>query len=290
MATLKLTYYPDITQKQTAEDVRGAILVFAESLATELSADLGTKIVVEVAPVQSVIEQYEHILQGESHVALMRPVAYIFAHHRDKRILPACVAHRPIDGKVGTTYFAQLYARRDLGISSLADLARGSAGIHTIAYGDRFSTSNFLIPASMLRLQAEVHPFLYFKRVVFAGGHDFAAEAVYRGDADIGAGHDGVIKILSEEFPDAEKRIVRLAREDIHSDPVVVHSGILPEPVSLQTIQRACTAVAKTEPVKAALDLFWGWAKDLGPTEHANYASIERAIEALHLTEADMLN
>jgi ABC-type phosphate/phosphonate transport system substrate-binding protein len=289
MTTLTLTYYPDITQKQTAEDVRSAIVVFADSLAAQLSADLGTEIAVEVAPVQSVIEQYEHILRGESHIALMRPVAYVFAHKRDEQILPACVAYRLIDGKVGTTYFAQLYARRDLEISSLADLVRRSAGTLTIAYGDRFSTSNFLIPASTLRLQARIHPFLFFKRVVFTGGHDLAAEAVYQGDADIGAGHDGVIKILSEEFPDAENRIVRLAREDIHSDPVVVHAGILPEPVSLRTIQQACTAVAKTEPVKAALDLFWGWAKDLGPTEHANYASIERAIEALHLTEADML-
>ena len=239
---------------------------------------------------QPVTEQYRHILHRESHIALMKPVTYVFAHQVDKRILPACVAYRPIDGKVGITYFAQLYARRDLGINSLDDHARRRTGIHTIAYGDRFSTSNFLIPASMFRRQAQVHPFLFFKRVVFAGGHDLAAEAVYQGDADIDAGHDGIIKILNQTYPDAEQRIVRLAREDIHSDPVVVRSGILPEPVSLRSIQQACTKVAKTEPVKETLDLFWGWVKDLGPTEHANYASIECALEALHLTEADALS
>jgi ABC-type phosphate/phosphonate transport system substrate-binding protein len=134
-----------------------------------------------------------------------------------------------------------------------------------------------------------VHPFLFFKKVVFAGGHDLAAEMVYRGDADVGAGHDGVIKILAQQFPDAEQKLVRIAKENIHSDPVVVHTGILPAPVTLAAIQSAATKVAKTAPVQQALDLFWGWVKDLGPTEHANYASIERALAALHLEESDML-
>lgn len=290
MTDLRLTYYPDITQKQPAEEVRRAVEVFADALSTQLSSDLGSSIRIHVPDVMTVTEQYESILRGDDHIALMKPVAYVFAHERNPDILPACVAYRPIDGKVGTTYYSQLYAHRDLGINSLEDLAAAEPGRLTIAYGDRFSTSNFLIPAGVLREKADLHPFLFFKKTIFAGGHDLAAEAVYHGDADVGAGHDGVIKILGEQFDDASEVLVQIAREDIHSDPVAVHSGILPHPVTFESIQSASTKVAKTEPVQKALDLFWGWVKDLGPTEHSNYASIERALQVLHLTEEDMLN
>ena len=286
---MRLTYYPDITQGQPAERVREEVEVFAAALADQLGSDLGTPVTIEVPDVMTVPEQYDDMLAGRSALGLLKPVAYVFAHRRDARIVPACVAHRPIDGVVGTFYFGQVYTRRDTGITSLDQLDAGRAGQLTIAYGDRFSTSNFLIPANVLRRQAGVHPFAYFKRVEFAGGHDLAAEAVYEGRADLGAGHDGVITILAETRPDATERLVRLGKENIHSDPVVVHTGALPEPVTLESIQDACVKVAALPEVQAALDLFWGWVKGLSPTVHENYASIEEALAGLHLEEADML-
>ena len=289
MPRLTLSYYPDITQKQTPDAVRNAVIVFADALARQLTGDLGSAVAIDVLPVMSVPEQYKAMLAGTTHIGLLKPVAYVFAHRRHEEILPACVANRPIDGVVGTFYFGQLYARRDLGITSIADLASRPAGTLRIAYGDRFSTSNFLIPAAIMRRVAGLHPFLFFRDVLFAGGHDLAAEAVYHGRADIGAGHDGVIKILSEQFPDAGEKLVSIAHENIHSDPVVVHTGILPPPVTMVAIQSAATKVAKTPEVQRALDLFWGWVKDLSPTEHANYASIEAALNALSLGEADMV-
>lgn len=289
MATIRLTYYPDITQGQAAERVRREVEVFAAALAGQLSTDLGTSVTVEVPEVLEVPAQFRDIVDGRSAIALLKPVTYIFAHRRDARIVPACVAHRPIDGKVGTSYFGQVYTRRDTGITSLDQLDANRAGTLAMAYGDRFSTSNFLIPANILRREAGIHPFLYFARTEFFGGHDRAAEAVYDGRADIGAGHDGVITILAQTRPDAADKLVRLGREDIHSDPVVVHTGVLPEPITLESIQEACVKVAKTPEVQAALDLFWGWVKDLSPTRHENYASIEAALAGLHLDEADML-
>lgn len=286
---MRLTYYPDITQGQPDDRVREEVVVFADALAAQLTADLGTPITIEVPPVMEVPEQFEDIVVGGSAIALLKPVAYIFAHRRDERILPACVAHRPIEGKVGTFYYGQVYTRKDTGITSLDDLNSSRAGTLTMAYGDRFSTSNFLIPANILRRQADVHPFLYFKRTDFTGGHDLAAEAVFQGQADLGAGHDGAITILAEKYPEAAEQMVQLGRENIHSDPVVVNAGVLPEPVTMDAIQQACVKVAKTAPVQQALDLFWGWVKDLSPTEHENYSSIEDALSALHLTERDML-
>lgn len=287
--TLQMTYYPDITQKQPANKVRDAVVVFANSLATELTQELSKDIAVQVAPVMSVPDQFRDILEGRSAIALMKPVAYVFAHLRNSRIVPACVAHRPIDGNVGTSYFAQVYAHRDTGLSSLADLLALGGGRLRMAYGDRFSTSNFLIPAAMLA-KAGIHPFLHFVSTTFTGGHDLAAEEVFFGRAEVGAGHDGVIKILAQTHPEAENILVRLSREDIHSDPVVVNTEALPEGVTLAHIQGACERVAKQKLVQSALDLFWGWVKDLSATRHQNYASIENALKLLHLNERDMLS
>lgn len=289
VATLRMTYYPDITQKQTEDAVRRAVVVFAEALGAKLTELAGTEVSVEVPPVMSVTQQYRDILAGGSALALMKPVAYVFAHARDERIVPACVAHRPIGSKVGTFYFGQIYARRDTGLRTLDDLAKAGAGKFRIAYGDRFSTSNFLVPAALLR-KAGIHPFLHFLGIAFTGGHDLAAEAVYRGDFDVGAGHDGVIKILADTHPDAEEKLIQLGHENIHSDPVVVHTGVLPEGVNLAMVQEACAVVAKTPVVQSALDLFWGWVKDLSATSHGEYKSIEDALELLNLREQDMLS
>lgn len=288
MVQLSLSYYPDITQKQTAEDVHASIVVFAQRLAAQLTRDLGIDVAINVLPVMSVPDQYRAMLDGRTHIGLMKPVAYVFAHEKRPGILPAAVALRPIDGQVGDHYFGQVYTRRRLGLSSIADLAASGAARWRLAYGDRFSTSNFLIPANILATGG-VHPFLFFKSIEFYGGHDLAAEAVYEGRADIGCGHDGVIKILAQKYPDAEDMLVQLGHEDIHSDPVVVDTDLLPAPITLAAIERACVAINSDPDVLAALDLFWGWVKGLAPTKHANYASIEHALKRLSLTDIDMV-
>jgi phosphonate transport system substrate-binding protein len=287
--TLRLTYYPDITQKQTPQDIHAAVVVFADTLAAEISRVSGQPLKITVPPALSVKQQYDDILAGTSSVALMKPVAYVFAHRENPQIVPASVAHRPIDGKVGTFYYGQVYARRSLGFTSLQDVLQYGAGKLRIAYGDRFSTSNFLIPAAVLR-SAGIHPFLHFAQATFAGGHDLAAEAVFKGQADLGAGHDGVIKILAQSEPNVAQELVQLARENIHSDPVVVNLTTFPAWLTLPMFQAACASVAKTSAVQAALDLFWGWVKDLSDTQHSNYASIEQALQLLNLTAADMVS
>ena len=289
MTTLRLTYYPDITQDVPDAHVRDAVVEFSEALAIQLSTQLGSAVKVEVPSVMEVPDQFRDLLSGNSHIALMKPVAYVFAHNANPEIVPACVAHRPIDGAVGTFYFTQIYARAELGVHSLKDLRDYGSGKLRIAYGDRFSTSNFLISASLLR-KNRIHPFLHFRSISFEGGHDLAAKAVYEGRADVGAGHDGVIKILAKSFPDAEDTLVQVGRENIHSDPVVVHTGILPSGVTLAAIQDACSVVAKTPVGQRTLDLFWGWVKDLSPTRHENYDSIEAAITNLGLNVSDMLS
>jgi phosphonate transport system substrate-binding protein len=290
MTELRLTYYPDITQHRSPREVRAAVVAFANALGSELSTRAGTTVRVLVLDVVSVPDQVELIANGGCEIALIKPSAYIYAHKRNPNVLPAAVALRLIDGKVGDTYFAQLYAHVETGIRDMEALSKRCREPRekrpSLGFGDSFSTANFLVPAAVL-LQHGLHPLTRFRRVEFLGGHDGVARAVYRREVDVGAGHDGVIVDLArqEGFRDAETKMVRIARRDIHSDPV---AGCVADDVRA-LLSDALVAIGGREQVKSALDVFWGAVKGLGPTRHENYGSIEAAIDSLGISEADVL-
>src|SRR5262245_2995876 len=108
--TLRLSYYPDITQHRTPQEIRGAIQIFAEALSAELERNVGTGYPIEVLPVLSVRDQTSLMAEGKCEIGLVKPSSYVFAHRRNVNVLPAAVALRVIDGHLGDRYFAQLYA------------------------------------------------------------------------------------------------------------------------------------------------------------------------------------
>jgi ABC-type phosphate/phosphonate transport system substrate-binding protein len=290
MAELRLSYYPDITQHRSPAEVRGAVVAFAGALSDEMSRRAGASFRVLVLDVVSVPGQVELISNGGCEIALIKPSAYVYAHGRNPEVLPAAVALRLIDGKVGDTYFAQLYTHVDTQVQDVEGLRRLCRKPRemrpSLGFGDSFSTANFLVPAAML-IHSGLHPLTRFRRVEFLGGHDGVARAVYHREVDVGAGHDGVIVDLARQkgFGDAEAQMVRIARRDIHSDPVAVRAS--DDVRALLT--EALLAIAHREDVKTQLDVFWGAVKGLGPARHENYASIETAIDAVGISEADVL-
>jgi ABC-type phosphate/phosphonate transport system substrate-binding protein len=291
MADLRLTYYPDITQHRTPEAVRESVESFARAVGTKLSELMGTMHRIVVLDVVSVARQTEMIAEGLCEIGLIKPSAYVYAHRRNPRVLPAAVALRMINGKVGDMYYAQIYADRRTGIETIADLRDRCRGPReqrpSIGFGDPFSTANFLVPAALL-IENGLHPFTRFRRIEFLGGHDGVVRGVFEGAVDVGAGHDGVIVDLARQpgTADAELVLVELARREIHSDPVAVN---VEDDAVRERLTRALLAVAEREEVKADLDIFWGAVKGLGPTRHENYASIEAAIDSLGIPESDVL-
>src|SRR5688500_14137464 len=290
MPSLKLTYYPDITQYQSATDVRDAIVEFARILSEHLTTSHGTRWTIDVLPVVSVAAQTDMLAKGQCEIALIKPSSYIFARWRNPKVRPAAVALRTIRGRLGDTYYAQIYAKVTSGIRTLDDLKercrRAREFRPALGFGDSFSTSNFIVNAALL-IDEGLHPFARFRRVEFLGGHDGVAEAVYKGVVDVGAGHDGVITILAQQpgFSDAGTRLVPLASRDIHSDPVAV----LLDDEPARQVSDALVEIGRRADVVKLLDLFWGQVGGLGPTTHQNYASIEGAIRKLGIPEADLL-
>ena len=287
MTTYRLSYYPWITQHRTPADVQRNV----ENFAAELARALGGGDAVTVLPPLEVDKQIDQILAGESELALMNPLGYVFARRRagGDALSSIAIALRIIDGEVGDKYFAQLYVRNTSALRKddpqLAEKLRG----RSIGYGVPYSTSNFLVNAYALKKKVKVHPFTHFARVEFLGGHDIAAKAVYEGRVDIGAGHDGVIIDLSNQYGygDAREKLVQLVRSDpIPSDPVVAR---IADDAERKKVQDALVKAGATAGGRAALEGFWGMAQGLKAIGPQEYDPLNKIMNELSLEERDLL-
>jgi ABC-type phosphate/phosphonate transport system substrate-binding protein len=278
-----LNYYPWLTQNIAPDVIRAQITIFAQEIASQLKALGAAVTAVAVAPPIEVGEQIQQIVGGQAQIALMNPLGFVFARRRSGAVDAVAVAQRIIDGQVGVVYFSQLYCRADMGIATLAE-AKGSS----VGYGTPISTSNFLIPAHLLKASG-IHPLLDFRRVEFLQGHEIVARAVYFGKVAIGAGHDGVIVDLAAQpgFEDAKDKLRQIGRSPpIPSDPVVVNIADAGEKALLQ---KAIVAAGNTAAGKAALKIFWGNTQGLEATTAAPYQVLLDAMTDLRFEEADLL-
>lgn len=280
----RLSYYPWLTQNVPQPEINAQINSYARLVEAELKKLGQSDAKIEVlTPPLDVPEQIALVVGGGAELALMNPLGFVFARAKRPGLEALGVALREIDGKVGDTYFAQLYTRKDSGINKLED-----ARDRTVGYGHAYSTSNFLLPALMLR-KAGVHPGYAFSRVEFLKGHEIVAKAVYEGKVDIGAGHDGVIVDLANQpgSADAKDVIVQLARSaPIPSDPIV---GFIQDAAERQRVQQALVTAGNSPDGIKALEIFWGRTKGIKATTSAPYDVLTEALNALQLTQEDLI-
>jgi ABC-type phosphate/phosphonate transport system substrate-binding protein len=257
--------------------------LFAGEVEKELKAAGYSDPRIEVLPPVDVPEQIEQVVSRSVDIALMNPLGFVFALGRTAEAHACVVAQRIIDGKVGVVYFAQLYAHKKSAIRTLSDAAGRSVG-----YGHPYSTSNFLVPAFMLK-SAGLHPWFAFARTEFLKGHEVVARAVYEGKVELGAGHDGVIIDLARQpgHGDAADVLVQIGRSDpIPSDPIVL---TISDPAQRALVQKAIVAAGKTATGVAALKIFWGNTQGLEETSTEAYAGLQNALTALKFDQQDLL-
>ncbi len=280
---LILTYYPWITQNKTPEEIRKNVEIFSAALQAELqTSDSPATLIVEVAAALEVPDQIKSISNGQSHIALMNPLGFVFARKENPNVDASVVALRIIDGQIGESYFAQIYTHIDNNIPDIQSLKKRSIG-----YGSSQSTSNFIMPAFDLK-SANIHPFAAFRRIEFEGGHEMVAKAVYLKQIESGAGHDGVIIDLSNQpgFADAKEKLVTIHRSaPIPSDPIAVN---IPDKDAREFIQKALVKISTIEPAKSAIAEFWGKAQGLKETDHQPYEYLLTAVKDLGLSENDI--
>ncbi len=118
------------------------------------------------------------LASGETDLALMGPWGYVLANHSAGAQVVSTILY---DGK--PEYFAIMVANPKSGINSIADL-KG----RTFAFGDKGSTSGYLIPLHQF-MKMGIEPERHFSRLVHTK-HQAIELAVVRGELDAGADYN----------------------------------------------------------------------------------------------------
>jgi phosphonate transport system substrate-binding protein len=118
------------------------------------------------------------LANGETDLALMGPWGYVLANHVAGAQVVSTIEY---DGK--PEYFAIMVTHPDSGIKTIADL-KGK----TFAFGDKGSTSGYLIPLHHFMTQG-IDPEKYFSRVVHTS-HQAIETQIAAGQLDAGADYN----------------------------------------------------------------------------------------------------
>jgi phosphonate transport system substrate-binding protein len=146
-------------------------------LAAYLSQKLGRK--VQLRTVDSWEGLAKSLANGETDMALLGPWGYVLANRNAGAQAVGTILY---DGR--PTYHALIVTRPDSGISTLKDLKGRS-----FAFGDKGSTSGYLIPTHHFLTMGIDDPEKFFGKVVYTK-HQAIETQVTRGELDAGADYD----------------------------------------------------------------------------------------------------
>lgn len=104
---------------------------------------------------------------------------------------------RPVNLDGSSTYKAYIFARKDSGIKSLADI-KGKK----MVFVEKATTAGYVYPLAHFR-EHGINIDTYFKDYYFAGSHDAAINAVLEGKADVGCAKHSMFDRLARK----DKRI-----------------------------------------------------------------------------------
>lgn len=145
-------------------------------LANYLAQKLGRE--VQLRTVDSWEGLAKSLANGETDIALLGPWGYVLANHQAGAQVVSTILY---DGL--PEYFAIMVTHPNSGINSLADL-KGK----TFAFGDKGSTSGYLIPLHHM-MQQGIEPEKYFGKVIHTS-HQAIETQVTQGALDAGADYN----------------------------------------------------------------------------------------------------
>lgn len=150
-------------------------------LATHLAQRLGRP--VQLRTVDSWEGLAKSLASGETDLALMGPWGYVLAqHHADARVVATIL----YDGR--PEYFALIVTHPESGLDSIDDLLGAKGRGRSFAFGDKGSTSGYLIPLHLFQ-QRGIDPERHFGRVLYTR-HQAIETQVAAGRLDAGADYN----------------------------------------------------------------------------------------------------
>lgn len=196
--------------------------------------------------------EIESVCAGQTDIAAIAPLQMTLL--LDKQCGdPILSALRKDDtGKLSTTYQSQILVRSDSGITDLNGL-KGKK----FAFTDPISTSGYLFPTLLVKQKANQEPKTFFSSTVFAGGHDKAVLALYRGEVD-GAASFIDARTLAGMPADIMAKTTRIATAGpIPNDGIAIRKGF---PADLQAqVSKALVDYCASDAGKVQCKNLFSW-------------------------------
>jgi phosphonate transport system substrate-binding protein len=199
-------------------------------LAQYLEMQLGRK--VELRTVDSWEGLAKSLANGETDLALMGPWGYVLANHAARAQVVSTILY---DGK--PEYFALMITHPDSGIKTVADL-KGK----TFAFGDKGSTSGYLIPLHYFMTQG-IDPDTYFAKVLYTK-HQAIETQVAAGQLDAGADYNRNRNAMIEQgLIKAERSKVIWQSAPLPNDAFAVSEVVFKDKALVGKLQAALAGV-----------------------------------------------
>ena len=187
------------------------------------------------------------LASSETDIALMGPWGYVLAHHHADAQVVSTILYQ---GK--PEYFALIVTHPDSGITSIRDLLGAKGRGRSFAFGDKGSTSGYLIPLHFF-MQQGVDPEKHFGRVLHTR-HQAIQTQVAAGQLDAGADYNRNRSAMIEQgLIQAERSVVIWQSAPLPNDAVAVSAALYRDRAFVQRLQAALAEVGPLLPQRPNL-------------------------------------
>ena len=177
------------------------------------------------------------LASGETDIALLGPWGYVLAHHEAGAQAVATILY---EGK--PEYHALIVTHPGSGLTSAQDLLGPKGKRRSFAFGDKGSTSGYLIPLHFF-LQQGIDPEKHFGRVLYTK-HQAIETQVAAGQLDAGADYNrNRNAMIDQGLIKAEQSRVIWQSKPLPNDAVAVRAGLHADRAFVQRLQAALTEV-----------------------------------------------
>ena len=188
---------------------------------------------VELRTVDSWEGLAKSLANGETDIALMGPWGYVLANNQAGAQAVATILY---DGK--PEYFAIVITHPTSGLKKLEDL-KGK----TFAFGDKGSTSGYLIPTHQFLKMGIADPEKFFSKTIYTK-HQAIETEVTRGELDAGADYDRNRNAMIEQglIKAADSKIIWTSAP-LPNDAVAVSADLIKDKALVSKLQAALEQV-----------------------------------------------
>lgn len=177
------------------------------------------------------------LASGDTDIALLGPWGYVLAHHEAGAQAVATILY---EGK--PEYHALIVTHPGSGLSSAQDLLGTKGKGRSFAFGDKGSTSGYLIPLHFF-MQQGVDPEKHFGRVLYTK-HQAIETQVAAGQLDAGADYNrNRNAMIDQGLIKAEQSRVIWQSPALPNDAVAVRVGLHGDRAFVQGLQAALTEI-----------------------------------------------